>query len=262
MIFLGRYAQRAPLPRKIMQKIDLLGVSIACLDQAGLVAQALDWAESPGWRVIHYANAHSLNLACEQPAFRDLLNAADLVYADGVSLSWASRLLHRQRLKKLTGADWLDPLCVGAASRGLGLYLLGGHPGIAEKAAQNLLQRHPSLKIVGTVDGFFQQRSPAMIAEEITRLQPQLVLVGLGAPLQEQWIAKWKAALPAGVWWGVGALLDFAAGAERRVPGLLYRLGLEWLWRLAQDPAGKWRRYVLGNPRFVARVLMAWLIHH
>ncbi len=234
---------------------EILGVRIACLDQDGLIAQALEWSQSPGVRTIHYANAHSLNLACQDMDYRHLLNAADLVYADGVSLAWSSRLLGGCRLQKMTGADWIESLCAGAARTGVRLYLLGGRPGIARRAADVLLNRHASLTIVGVADGFFQDQSTAQVAAEIRALQPQLVLVGLGVPRQEQWIAEQRAALPAGVWWGVGALFDFLAGAEPRAPHWLNRLGLEWLWRLAHDPLGKWRRYILGNPLFILRVL-------
>jgi exopolysaccharide biosynthesis WecB/TagA/CpsF family protein len=242
-----------------METIEILGVKIACIDQQRLIEQALAWSQSPGQHIIHYANAHSLNLANKDAPFRALLNASDLVYADGISLAWSSRVLGGCRLHKLTGADWIWPLCARAASQGIGLYLLGGRPGVAQQAANSLLKIYPSLTIVGTADGFFQQKSPEQVAAEISAGKPRLVLVGLGAPQQAQWIAAHHAALPAGVWWGVGALLDFAAGVEQRVPGWMNRLGLEWLWRLSQDPAGKWRRYLLGNPLFVVRVLSQWI---
>jgi N-acetylglucosaminyldiphosphoundecaprenol N-acetyl-beta-D-mannosaminyltransferase len=234
---------------------DILGVKIACLDQPALVDQALAWSQSPGRYSIHYVNAHCLNLACQDSAYRHLLNAADLVYADGVSLDWSSRLLGGCRLQKLTGADWIDPLCAGAARLGAKIYLLGGRPGIATRAAENLLTRHASLTIVGAADGYFETKSVAQVVSEIEASQPQIVLVGLGAPRQERWIAEQRASLPAGVCWGVGALLDFVAGVEARVPRWLDRLGLEWAWRLAQDPSGKWQRYLAGNPVFIIRIL-------
>jgi N-acetylglucosaminyldiphosphoundecaprenol N-acetyl-beta-D-mannosaminyltransferase len=234
---------------------EILGVKIACLDQDGLVAQALEWSQSPNRHTIHYANAHSLNLACQDASYRQLLNAADLVYADGVSLAWSSRLLGGCQLQKLTGADWIEPLCAGAARTGVRLYLLGGRPGIAKRAAENLLNSQPSLTIVGTADGFFQVKTASQVVSEISAGGPHIVLVGLGVPRQEQWIAAQHSALPVGLWWGVGALFDFVAGVEPRVPRWLDHLGLEWFWRLAQDPAGKWRRYILGNPLFIVRVM-------
>jgi N-acetylglucosaminyldiphosphoundecaprenol N-acetyl-beta-D-mannosaminyltransferase len=242
-----------------METTEILGVKIACIDQQRLIDQALDWSKSPGRYTIHYANAHSLNLAYQDVHFRALLNAADLVYADGISLAWSSRLLGGCRLHKLTGADWIGPLCRQAASQGIALYLLGGRPGIAQQAAKFLLKSYPSLTIVGAADGFFQEKSASQIIAETSAGGAGLMLVGLGVPQQVLWIAAHRQALPAGLCWGVGALLDFVAGAERRAPGWLNCLGLEWLWRLGQDPAGKWRRYLLGNPLFVGRVLSQFI---
>lgn len=239
-----------------METVNILGVEIACLDQAGLIDQALAWSQSAERRVIYYANAHVLNLVSENPKYRQYLKSADLVYADGASLVFASRLLGGASLTRLTGADWIEPLCARAAAQGVSLYLLGGGPGIAGQAALNLLNRYPSLKISGAADGFFQERSVAQITSEIASARPQIVLVGMGSPVQWQWIDEHRSVLTQGVWWGVGALFDFVAGAERRAPGWMNRLGLEWLYRLAQDPVGKWRRYLLGNPRFVFRVLV------
>lgn len=238
-----------------METVNLLGVDIACLDQAGLITQALAWSFDHQLRVIAYANAHTLNLAYADPGFATLLRKSDLVYADGISLVWSARLFGEGRLHKLTGADWIEPLSAQAAALGVSLYLLGGRPGVAQKASENLLIAHPSLTIVGTADGFFVEKSAAQVAAEIAACRPGLVLVGLGAPLQERWIAAWRGSFPGGVCWGVGALLDYLAGAEQRVPAWLDRFGLEWAWRLGQDPAGKWRRYLLGNPLFVWRVL-------
>lgn len=239
--------------------INLLGVSLACLDQAGLIERALEWSCSPGLHTIYYANANCLNLAYRDESYRRLLASADLVYADGIGPVWAGRLLGGCPLHKLTGADWAGPLCERLAAAGANLYLCGGRPGIARKTAENLLKCYPSLKIVGTADGFFQEKSDARVAAEISRLQPQVILVGMGAPQQEFWISAHREAVPAGVWWGVGALFDFLAGIERRVPGWMDRLGLEWLWRFGHDPTGKWRRYLLGNPLFAARVVRQYL---
>ncbi|MBP1693788.1 MAG: glycosyltransferase [Chloroflexi bacterium] len=229
-------------------------MSIACLDQAELIEQALEWSCSPSLHTIYYANANCLNLAYQDESYCQLLISADLVYADGIGPVWAGRLFGGCRLHKLTGADWMGPLCERLAAAGANLYLLGGRPGVAQKAAQNLLERYPSLKIVGTADGFFGKKSGGQVAAEIAKLRPQIVLVGMGVPQQECWISSHQEALPAGLWWGVGALFDFLAGVERRVPSWMNRMGLEWLWRFGQDPAGKWRRYLLGNPLFAARI--------
>jgi N-acetylglucosaminyldiphosphoundecaprenol N-acetyl-beta-D-mannosaminyltransferase len=235
--------------------VDILKVRVACLDFAGILAQIQEWLPGEERRTILYANAHSLNCASEDARLWSALSQADLVYADGVSVVWASRLLGGCRLVKMTGADWIWPFCAWAQALGVSLYILGGRPGIGQKATQVLLQRFPELKILGCADGFFQQQSQAEVIREINHLCPQVLFVGMGTPQQEHWLAVHRPALEIPLCWGVGALFDYVAGDERRVPAWMYALGLEWFWRLWVDPHGKWRRYLLGNPRFVARVL-------
>jgi N-acetylglucosaminyldiphosphoundecaprenol N-acetyl-beta-D-mannosaminyltransferase len=235
--------------------VDILNVRVACLDFAGILDQVEDWLPAKERRTILYANAHSLNSAWDDVQVRSALNRADLVYADGVSVVWAGRVLGGCRLVKMTGADWIWPFCAWAQDQGVSVYILGGRPGVGSRARKTLLQRYPALKILGCADGYFQERSEAEIILEINRLCPQVLLVGMGTPSQERWLAAQRLALDVPVCWAVGALFDYVAGDERRVPAWMYALGLEWLWRLSVNPHGKWRRYILGNPRFVWRVL-------
>lgn len=236
--------------------VEILNVRVACLDFAGILGQVQEWLAGVERRTILYANAHSLNYACEDANLWSALSRADLVYADGVSIVWASRILGGCRLVKMTGADWIWPFCDWAQDQAVSIYILAGKPGISEKAGKVLLQRYPQLKINGCADGFFQQKSQAEVIREINRLGPQVLLVGMGTPQQEQWLEANRRALEVPLCWAVGALFDYIAGDERRVPAWMYALGLEWLWRLGVDPRGKWRRYLLGNPLFTARVLI------
>jgi len=238
-----------------MRTVNILDVPVACLDVDGLVSTVVAWAAQKTPRTVSYVNAHCFNLAAVDGAYHDLLSRADLVYADGVSVVWGSRMLGGCRLVKMTGADWIYDFCARAAQERVKCYLLAGRPGIAARAAETLLQRWPELQIIGARDGYFQGKSEAEVLAEIAALEPQVVFVGMGVPRQEKWIAAHRSEIPAPVCWGVGALFDYLAGGERRVPGWMYSLGLEWLWRLSVDPAGKWRRYLLGNPMFVLRIL-------
>jgi N-acetylglucosaminyldiphosphoundecaprenol N-acetyl-beta-D-mannosaminyltransferase len=230
-------------------------VRVACLDFAGILEQVQGWLAGAGQRTILYANAHCLNAAWDDVQLRLALNRADLVYADGVSVVWASRLLGGCRLVKMTGADWIWPFCSWAQDHAVSFYILGGRPGVGTRARAALLQRYPDLRILGCADGYFQERGEAQVVQEINRLHPQVLFVGMGTPKQEKWLAGWRPALQVPLCWAVGALFDYVAGDERRVPVWLYALGLEWLWRLWVNPHGKWRRYLLGNPLFVWRVL-------
>jgi N-acetylglucosaminyldiphosphoundecaprenol N-acetyl-beta-D-mannosaminyltransferase len=239
--------------------VEILNVRVACLDFAGILRQVENWLSGSERRTILYANAHSLNTASEDAEVHAALSQADLVYADGISVVWASRLLGGCRLVKMTGADWITPFCEWAQERGASLYLLGGKPGVGRRAVEVLLRRFPALHILGCADGYFQERGEAEVKREINRLRPQVLFVGLGTPQQEKWLAAHRLELDVPLCWGVGALFDYVVGDERRVPDWMYSMSLEWLWRLWVNPGGKWRRYILGNPLFAWRVMQQWM---
>ena len=244
---------------------DVLGVQLACLDRTALVdlaAARCGEARAARPYSLTYANAHTLNLAQKDAAYRAALQAFDLVYADGSGPVFASRILYPRagcRLEKLTGADWLDDLCSRLAARQVRVYILAGKPGIAARAGAILEGRYPGLQIAGTADGFFRTRTEEEVLRDIRERRPDLLFVGRGVPRQEQWIAAHIDQLGVKICWAVGALFDYPAGAERRAPQWMLALQLEWLWRLMVDPVGKWRRYLLGTPIFVGRVLATGL---
>lgn len=237
------------------ETVEILGVRIHCMNTARMIGLVQAWAGTPEQRMIMYVNAHCLNIAQSDSAYRAILNAADLTYTDGVSVTWASRLLRGCRMQKATGADWIEPLCTLAAEHGWRLYILAGRPGVAATARANLESRYPGLQIVGTSDGYFVERGEPEVLQHISTVKPNVVFVGLGTPRQEKWLEAHRHELPAGIYWAVGALFDYVAGVERRAPAWMRAFALEWAWRLLIDPFGKWRRYLLGNPLFVLRVL-------
>jgi N-acetylglucosaminyldiphosphoundecaprenol N-acetyl-beta-D-mannosaminyltransferase len=243
------------------EAVEMLGVRIHCMNTMRILERVRRWAQSPDRRMILYVNAHCLNIAYRDSAYRVILNRADLVYTDGVSVAWASRWLHGCNMQKATGADWIDPLCRLAAEQGWRIYILAGKPGVAATAKRRLEARYPGLQIAGTSDGYFVERGEPEVVKHIAAVKPDLVFVGLGTPRQEQWIASHAEQLPVAIYWAVGALFDYVAGLERRAPAWMRAFALEWAWRLLIDPFGKWRRYLLGNPLFVVRVLQHRLRH-
>jgi N-acetylglucosaminyldiphosphoundecaprenol N-acetyl-beta-D-mannosaminyltransferase len=157
----------------------------------------------------------------------------------------------------MTGADWIHDLSRLAIREGLRLYLLGGVPGVAEEAAAALTIRHPGLQISGTASGY--DAGGATVAA-INATAPDVLLVGMGTPTQEKWIARYRSDLDIPVVWAVGALFDFVTGRIPRGPRWMTDHGLEWLCRLAAEPRKLWRRYLIGNPRFLWRVVRVyWL---
>jgi N-acetylglucosaminyldiphosphoundecaprenol N-acetyl-beta-D-mannosaminyltransferase len=205
-----------------------------------------------------YANAHVLNQSLHDPALRDALEAADLVYCDGYGVRLAARALEAPVPHRMTGADWVWDLAELCERREASLYLLGAEPGVAALAAQRLRRWYPGLEVRGTHHGYFEGGSEhdERVVEELNTVRPDILLVGMGTPKQELWVQATASRLDVGVVWTVGALFDYLAGRVPRAPGWLADNGMEWIFRLAIEPQRMWRRYLLGNPRFLSRVLV------
>ena len=238
-----------------VKTVDVLGAPVACIDLQELLQTALVWSGETQPRTLMYANAYALNTAVHEPALLEAWQAADLLYADGVSVVWAARWLYNQRLEKMTGADWIVRLAALSASLHRRWFILGGSPGVAELAGLQLAQEHPGLQVVGSYSGYFAEAETPHVLDLIRQARPDLLFVGLGTPRQELWLSRHRAQIEVPLCWAVGALFDYVADAERRVPPWMNQLGLEWFYRLWVNPRGKWRRYILGNPLFVGRVL-------
>jgi N-acetylglucosaminyldiphosphoundecaprenol N-acetyl-beta-D-mannosaminyltransferase len=199
-------------------------------------------------------NVDHVMLAETHSGLREAYQRASLALVDGMPLLWASRLLGTPLPEKVSGSDLIMPLAALAAARGWGVYLLGGAPGVAEEAAARL-RRFCGVRIVGcdapqiSADGSCE--ADRLVIERIRRAAPQIVMVALGAPKQELWIRRVLPQLRPAVLVGIGASLDFVAGRVRRAPRWMSSLGLEWLYRLAQEPRRLWRRYLVRDPMFL-----------
>jgi N-acetylglucosaminyldiphosphoundecaprenol N-acetyl-beta-D-mannosaminyltransferase len=206
-----------------------------------------------------YVNAHVLNQSQEFPELRGVLQNADLVYCDGYGVRLAAQALDVEIPHRMTGADWIWDLATMCERSGQSLYLLGSEPGVSRQAGERLKARFPNLRIAGSHHGYFEIGSPHddRVVEDINQRRPDIVLVGMGTPRQELWVDHNAERLDAGVVWTVGALLDIVSGRVPRAPHWLADNGFEWIFRLAIEPGRMWRRYLLGNPVFISRVLRA-----
>lgn len=186
-----------------------------------------------------------------------IAQAADLSLADGQPVVWAARLLRERGVEKISGSDLMPALCAAAADRGLSIFLMGGMPGEAEKAAAVLKERHPTLVVSGLYCppfGFERDEAESRrIVSAINASGAAIVFVGVGSPKQERWIAAWRSELRCGLLLGIGITIAFIAGTVRRAPPFMQRLGLEWLYRLAQEPKR------LG-PRYAKDLVFAWIV--
>jgi len=209
-----------------------------------------------------YANVHVVNTAWRDPKLRAILNQADLVYCDGAGVALGARLLGHPLPGRMTGADWIEPLCAACAGRRTTLYFLGGRPGVAARAAATLQERHPGLRVAGAHHGYLADTDVCAAAiAAVNKARPHILLVGMGTPLQEKWIAAHRHQLEVPLVWAVGALFDFVTGVQPRGPRWMLDHGLEWLCRMWSDPRRLWRRYLVGNPLFLLRVLRQMVGH-
>jgi N-acetylglucosaminyldiphosphoundecaprenol N-acetyl-beta-D-mannosaminyltransferase len=236
-------------------KSNVLGVEISCIDKIQLLMLVLEWCKQKRRRTVMYVNAYCLNLAAILPDYRSILNKADLVYADGISVVWASGYLGGCRPQKITGRDWIYDFCSLAAKQDVKIAILGGSPGIVQKAGQSLMERYPNLQIVTTAHGFLSEQEEQDFTDNLAKLAPDVLFIGMGTPKQERWIMQYRAVIAAPVCWAVGATFNYVAGVEKPFPSKLERLPLEWLWRLIMNPKDKWSRYLVGNPLFLLRII-------
>jgi N-acetylglucosaminyldiphosphoundecaprenol N-acetyl-beta-D-mannosaminyltransferase len=199
-------------------------------------------------------NAAKLVALQHDDRLREIVNGCELATADGQAVVWASRLLHDPVPERATGIDLMEALFGLAEERGWHVYILGARSDVLRTAVQRIRDRHLRLRIVGYRDGYFEALDETAVAESIRRTEPQLVFVAISSPRKEQFIATLGRHVGAPFIMGVGGAIDVVAGRCRRAPVLWQRFGLEWLFRLGQEPGRLARRYATTNLRFVLLV--------
>lgn len=237
--------------------IGVLGLPITKLTPAEALRQIerIYREETPA--LVAYANAHTLNLCVADPAYRQVMSRASIVLNDGAGIALAARINGNRFPANLNGSDF-NPAILGlAAQHGWPVYFLGAKPGVAERAADAMRSRYPALQVAGCRDGYWAPAELTSVVEAIKASGATVVMAAMGNPLQEKWLDQHLAATGARIGVGVGAFFDFAAGEVPRAPAWMNRWGIEWVFRLLQEPKRLWKRYIVGNPLFLARVLRA-----
>jgi len=242
--------------------VKILGVNITNLPLPNIFDHISSAIQLHNRIMLSYVNIHALNLAYSAPWFRDFLNRADIVFCDGYGVMLGARMLGQKLEHRFTPPDWIGRLCELCVHNDYSLYLIGSKPDVAEKAAQKLRAAYPGVNISGTMHGYFDKTAGSTeneaVVAAINRVKPNILIVGFGMPLQEQWIQENFARLEVNVFLPVGAALDYVAGEVRRGPRWMTDHGLEWLARLAIEPRRLWKRYLIGNPLFFWRILKQW----
>jgi N-acetylglucosaminyldiphosphoundecaprenol N-acetyl-beta-D-mannosaminyltransferase len=194
----------------------------------------------------------------------DLLRASlfecDVLLADGQAVVWASKFLGHPLPERVAGIDLFERLLELAHRHGRSVYLLGAKAEVLECLQEKLRQRYPGLKIAGSHHGYFAESEGAEIAAEIRKSGADMLFLGITSPKKEKFLGAFKEQLNVPVLHGVGGSFDVMAGVVKRAPPLWQRLGLEWAYRFAQEPARMWRRYLIGNTRFIMMTLREWFM--
>ena len=259
---LGRYgsavAQAIPQSTGGPRRVNILGVGVSAIN----MAQALNVIE--GWiaqRQAHYVcvtGVHGIVESQGNNSLQRVHNAAGLVTPDGMPLVWLARLHGLEHVERVYGPDLMLALCHRSISKGYRHFLYGGAEGVPDRLANRLKRRYPGLRIVGSYSPPFRSltdEEDEQIVQAINEANPDVVWIGLSTPKQERWMAEHIGRLTAPVLVGVGAAFDFHSGLKRQAPRWMQRSGLEWLFRLANEPRRLWRRYLVNNPLFTLLVL-------
>lgn len=240
-------------------RVYVLGIGFNLVTRAELIDYIVTSAAAQQQTVIGHVNAHAMNLAVDQPWYRDFFNQADLVFCDGFGVLLAARIHghHIVPQHRMTCPDYIEDLARACASRGQSLFLLAGRPGIVEQAIVRLQQAAPGLRINGH-HGYFAKTGPEndQVIAQINAFHPDILYIGFGMPLQERWIIENRGQVQARVFLPLGACLDFYTGVTARGPQWATSSGFEWLTRLLTEPGRLWRRYLVGNPLFLLRVIL------
>lgn len=237
-----------------IEKASVLGcrVDIVNMKEALEVIKELINRREPGQIIT--LNAEIIQRAQKEPALKDVFDKARLVTPDGIGVVWALRRQGYPVKQRVTGIGLTERIIDLATEHGWRLFFLGGKPGVADQAAKRLRESRPNLQVVGTHHGYFADGEEEQIIESIRGTAPDILLVGLGAPKQEYWIARHLERVNVPVCIGVGGSLDVLSGKVQRAPDCWQRLGLEWLYRLVQEPKRIKRQMAL--PVFALRVLL------
>jgi N-acetylglucosaminyldiphosphoundecaprenol N-acetyl-beta-D-mannosaminyltransferase len=240
------------------------GVWVDALSEGEVVRWVVAELEAGRGGRIVTPNVDICRAAAEDPALRELICSAELVVADGMPLVWAARLLGTPVPERVTGADLIWSLSKVAAERGWPVYLLGGPPGVASLAADELTSCHPRLRVCGVqAPPYHFDATPEgreRVRRRVVTARPRIVFVGLGFPRQDRLIAELREELP-GAWFvGCGAAIAFAAGTVQRAPEWMRVAGLEWVFRLVSEPRRLARRYLVDDLPFAVRLLGGSLV--
>jgi N-acetylglucosaminyldiphosphoundecaprenol N-acetyl-beta-D-mannosaminyltransferase len=256
------YASTDPLPPRFGEGVTWVdGLAVDRFDGlphlfAGMVAltQAAKATQTP--MTMMHINVNNANVAHAQPRLKHIYNQANMLYCDGAGIVWGSKLMGHKLPMRFTAADWLLKWVAAMRDAGLSIYFVSGEPAVIARAQAVLDVEVPGHTVVGLHHGYIL-KDPATnqaVLADIAAKQPDIVVVGMGCPLQEYWIEDHRSQIKAPVCFAIGATWDYLTGKVPRCPAWMGNNGLEWLFRFLVEPKRMFRRYIVGNPEFMWRV--------
>lgn len=249
----------APSVAPVIDRVNILGVGVSAINMPRALG-FMEWAIAQKMQTYISVCPVSTVLAClDDPAVRRAVNGAGLVTPDGMPIVWLTRAAGHPYVSRVYGPDLMLDFCARSVRSGYRHYFYGGAKGVPERLAAAFITRFPGLQVAGGYSPPFQPlrlEEDVEVVNRINAARPDVVWVGLGSPKQDLWMAAHQGRLEASLLVGVGAAFDFYTGRVRQAPRWVMRIGLEWLFRLLQEPLRLWRRYLLGNPRFVVNVIL------
>lgn len=241
-----------------LPRVNVLGTGISAITMRQALDQVAAWIKQGAREYVCVCNVYTVMECRRNSAVRSAVNRAGLATPDGMPLVWLSRWKSRTKVSRVYGPDLMLALCGLSMERGYSHYFYGGAQGVPELLAERLQQRFPGLQVAGTYSPPFRALTAEEEARLVTQLNqaaPDIIWVGLGTPKQDLWMAAHRSQLNAPVLIAVGAAFDFHAGKIPQAPRWMQGAGLEWLYRLIQEPRRLWYRYLVYNPLFVVLVL-------
>ena len=257
LLLRGAVAAVLPPPAACVPgRVQVGDVAFDNVDMAQAIARLDEMLDGPQAQQVSFVNPACVNIAAWHRGYRRLLARVGLVLPDGIGIKIGSDWLGTPLKQNVNGTDLFPRLCDLLQTRGAGIYLLGGQPGVAEGVAAEIGRRWPGVRVCGLRDGFFSVAEEGTVAAQVLASRADLLLVARGVPSQDLFIDRYLPLMGVKVAMGVGGLFDFVSGRIPRAPLWMREIGLEWLYRLLQEPGRMWRRYLLGNFSFLGRVVL------
>lgn len=237
------------------ERIEVFGVPIGVLTRHRLTALLRECLDHGFRGCFSYVNVHALNLAFVHPWFSLFLKESLVTYCDGQGVRLGAAMLGKSLPERIVMSDWIYDVCELAVLREVPIYFLGSKEPVIERAISALKEMYPELQIAGWHHGHISEIDSEVVVQLINRANPQLLIVGMGMPLQEEWILRHRDRLNAQIILNAGSCFDYVAGVKKRCPNWMGAMGLEWLHRLMKEPRRLWKRYLIGNPLFLLRIM-------